>query len=174
MKYIILILAMLGFPLLTISTAENYSCRDNNNRLHIADNLMSLPEECRDQADISAPNGSGKVSYVPPAVQTRQSNNDFERALREEERKTRQRKTEAENLILEAENLANTYGNAGIKRKTALRSKKYGSRETIILAGQEMQRARNGKEILLEKLERARLSSTQRAQITTLLNKIQN
>ena len=95
-------------------------------------------------------------------------------ALREEERKTRQRKTEAENLILEAENLANSYGNAVIKRKTALRSKKYGSRETIILAGQEMQRARNGKEILLEKLERARLSSTQRAQITTLLNKIQN
>ncbi len=44
MKYIVLILVMLVFPLLTTSSAENYSCRDSDGGLHVADNLMSLLE----------------------------------------------------------------------------------------------------------------------------------
>ena len=174
MRYIILVLALLGSLPLTISAAETYACRDNNDRLHVADNLMSLPEECRDRAETSDLNDPGKVNYVPPAVQKPQNNNDFERAVIQEQQKIEQRKRETEALISQAESLASSYKDAVIKRKAAVRSKSYGSRETIIQAEQEIERARNGKKSLLESLPQSRLTSAQREQIETQLNKIQD
>ncbi len=174
MKYFILTLSILVASLLNTSAAENYSCRDSKGRLHVADNLMNLPEECRYKADISDPKDPGKVNYVPPAGQTSQSNNSFERAVRQEQQTISQRKRKAESAVLQAEKLVNSYESAILKRKNALRSKRYGFRNTIIQADQEMQSARQGKQILIKKLKKTRLTSTQQEQIETLLNKIQN
>lgn len=174
MKHCLLILTILGASLLNTSAAENYSCRDSNGRLHVADNLMRLPEECRDQADTSEPKDPGKVNYVPAAKQSSQSNNSFKRALRQEQREINQRKHKAERAVLQAEKLATSYENAILNRKDALRSKRYGVRDTIIQADQEMRSSRRGKEILIEELKQIRLSSTQQEQIDTFLDKIQN
>jgi hypothetical protein len=174
MKYIILVLALLGLTLLSSAAAESYSCRDSNDRLHIADNLMSLPEECRAQAVTSEPTDSGKVNYVPPAVQSHQGSNDFKRAVGQEEQKVKQRKREAEELIQRAKKMADSYETAVTKRKAALRSKKYGFRETVILANQEMRSAREGRDALREEMVQMRLTPKQRAQIEALLARIQN
>lgn len=174
MKYVVLALAALSFPLLSLSAAQNYSCRDNSDLLHIADNLMSLPEECRDRAKTSSSGKEGKVNYVPAAVQTRQSDNDFAKELSEEAQRIEQRKREADDLVQEAEDLASSYENAVAQRKMALRHKNYGNRSTITLALDEMRQARKGKKNLLAKLPRARLSSPQRKQIETILDRVRD
>jgi len=170
MKYIILTLAISALPLL--SFAETYSCRDNEGQLHIADNLMKLPEECRYQANTLDPKATGKVNYVPAGGQTHQINNDFERAVRQEQQEVKRHEQEAQNIISQAKWLAESYENAVIKRKTALRSKKYGFREEIIEADKDMKRAIKDKKTLLQEVEKVRISTTQREQIEMFMNKI--
>ncbi len=174
MKPIILILAILVFPLAGLSSAENYSCRDANDRLHIADNPMSLPEECRNQAVNAQESDSGKVSYVPPVSQNSQHNESFAEAVAEEEQQLRQRSLAAENLLHQARSLADDYENSVASRKTAMRSQKYGFRKTVISADQGIQSARKEKEILLDKIKKTRLTSTQKGAILNHLNRIKN
>ncbi len=174
MKYFILTLSILVASLLNTSAAENYSCRDSKGRLHVADNLMSLPEECLHKADISEADDSGKVNYVPPVPLDPQIKNDFNQEVNQQSRKAKQRKREAGRLVSRAESLANSFENAVIKRKEALRNKQYGYRTTIVQAAQEMQHARSKKEALLGELPKARLSSAQREQIEMQLKRIQN
>ena len=174
MKTYILILTILGASLLSASATENYSCRDSKGRLHVADNKMNLPEECRSHAVTSDSKDPGKVNYVPATRQSSQSKNDFNRAVDQEQREIDQRKRNVEIAVLQAEKLATSYESAVLKRKDALRSKSYGFRNTIIQADQEMQSARQGKELLIEELKQIRLTTTQQEQIETFLNKIQN
>ena len=174
MKYSMLILTILGTSLLSVSAAENYSCRDSNGRLHVADNQMNLPEECHYQAETSDPKDPGKVNYVPATKQSGRSNNDFNRAVNQEQREASQRKRNAERAVQEAERLANSYESAILTRKDALRNKSYGFRNTVIQADEEMQSARQKKKLLIEELKQLRLTTTQQEQIETFLDKIQN
>ena len=174
MKHILLVLAILALPQWSFAETESYSCRDNKGRLHVADNLMHLPEECRYQADTRDPKDPSKVNYIPQAAQAHKSHNDFKDAINQDQQETRQRENEAESLIAQTKELASSFEAAVIKRRTALRNKKTGFRETIILADQGMQNARKEKEVLLKRLSETHLTSTQREQIEGHLNKIQN
>ncbi len=174
MKYFILTLSILVASLLNSSAAENYSCRDSKGRLHVADNLMSLPAECLHKSEISETNDSGKVNYVPPVQLDPQIKNDFNHAVNQQDQKVKLREREAGRLVSRAESLANSFENAVIKRKEALRNKQYGYRTTVVQAGQEMQHSRKEKEALLGELPKARLSSAQREQIEIQLKRIQN
>ena len=174
MKPLILMLGILVFALAGLSSAENYSCRDTNDRLHIADTLMSLPEECRNQAVSIEDSDSGKVNYVPPATQSTLDLESFEEAVAKDEQQLKQRKLAAKKLLQQARSLADSYELSVISRKTALRSKKYGFRKTVISADQGIQSARKEKAGLLDKMKKTRLTPTQKEAILNQLNRIEN
>jgi hypothetical protein len=166
--------ALIAIPQLSFSGAESFSCRDKAGQLHVADNLMSLPEECRFQADTSNPKDPGKVNYVPAVTQTHQNHNEFNNAVRQEQLKAEQQQREVEGLISEASYLAESFESAVKKRKSAFRVKTYGYREEAIQADKEMQGARAGKKALIEKLAQVHLSSEQKSQIDSLLARIED
>jgi hypothetical protein len=173
MRYVILFFALLVIPQQTATAAETFSCKDSDGTLHIADNQMSLPTECRDQAITSEPDKEvGSVSYVPAAKQPSQPSSEFNQAVREEDRASKARKRRAAALVGRAQNLAADYENGVTTRKAAVRSMRYGTREDIIAAEQQVQTARSGKKKLRAELDDARLSTEQRQQIETQLNSI--
>lgn len=167
------ILLFLCLLLTTPAMAETFSCTDSDDVLHIADNLMNLPEECRDQAKTLSPEGSGSVSYVPAQQEQQRIKSDFDQAVREENQAQAQKKQQAEDMVQRAGSIANAYQNAVISRKSSVRSKKYGTRGEIQNAEEVMQRSRHDKQVLLEEASNARLSAEQRQQIETLLDKVE-
>ena len=173
MKIVFLGFALLVSSVLFANAAETFSCHNSDGVQHIADDLMSLPAECRDQAIKSDPESDpSSVNYVPDVQQSNQQSDEFQKALLEEEQATLVRKQKAEGLVLRAQHLATTYENAVVQRKTAVSSNQYGSRDEILQAAQAMQTAREGKTSLLEVLESARLSGEQQQQIESLLDTI--
>jgi hypothetical protein len=170
-----LLLTLLFLPALTTFGAETFTCKDLQGQLHISDNLMSLPAECRNQARTSEPDTEpGKVNYVPPVENSIQHSDEFKRAVREEERANEARKRQAAELVRRAESLAVTFEDAVTRRKKAVRSREYGNREEIILAEQQLQDSLTGKKELLDELESAQLSTEQRQHIEVQLERIQD
>lgn len=152
--------------------AETVACTDSNGTLHIADNMMSLPKECRNASKPYESTGSGEVIYVPALPDNKNTRRDFERSVEQEERTQAQQRRQETNLFQRAESVANSYINAVAARKAAVRSKKYGTREQIQTADVIMQRSRNEKTALLQELKKARISQQKRQEIEVMLNKI--
>ncbi len=172
MRVILLVLTFLGFSQLSPAVAETFSCRDSKGALYVADNLMSLPEGCRNQARTRAETDSGQVNYVPSATQPGRDKDAFERAVKEEIQASDELARKTANMVLRAETLVETYENALAERKNVIGRRRYGARETIVKADREMQFARKGKKELLNKLKRARIPSEQRQKIDNLLTRI--
>lgn len=153
--------------------AETFSCTDSDDVLHIADNLMNLPEECRDQAKTRSTEGSGSVNYVPAQQEQQRIKSDFDQAVREEDQAQARKRQQADNMIQRAGSISSAFQNAVITRKSAIRSKSYGNRGEIQNAEEIMQRSRHDKQVLLEEASNARLSAEQRQQIESLLDKVE-
>ncbi len=174
MKALLLALCLCGFLQPTLAGAKTVSCRDARGALYIADNLMSLPEECRQKGQTLSPENSGNVNFVPATPPSTTDNQAFERAVKEEDQARTDRNNKAAGMLSRAKKLVETYESALDERKSAIRNKTYGSRKNIIKAEQDMQQARRGKEDLLSSLARAYIPTSQKQQIRKLLERIKN
>ncbi|MFO7577228.1 MAG: DUF4124 domain-containing protein [Pelovirga sp.] len=137
--------------------ATLYSCRDSTGRLHVTDNLQSLPDECRSSARELDPNDPDNVQFVPPLPPVEVENSRFEQEVLEQQRRLEERRATEQRMIDEAEELLATYLQAQQERRNAQRSWSYSSRETIQQATEEIARVRADKERLLGELREQRL-----------------
>ena len=172
MRPILPILTCISLLLPAPLLADNYSCTDSQGVIHIADNLMKLPAECRDQAKTLKEGDSGRVNYVAPVPTPQGQAQDFQQAVRSEELELKKKKQEAAEMVNQAKKLADNFEEAVTIRKTALRSKSYGSRDKLKMAESMMEYSRKGKRGLLEDMQKAHLSSEQRQQIMEALSRI--
>ncbi|WP_020677223.1 hypothetical protein [Geopsychrobacter electrodiphilus] len=174
MKQIILVCSLFLLCLPAGTQAETFSCRGKDGTLHVADNLMSLPADCRFQAETLDEKDPGKVNYVPPPKDNPQTSRKFQQELQLQQQEISARQQEAANLRKEADRLVTTYDNAISSRYKAVRSREYGSRETIQTADRDLQSARAEKAQLLDKLKASRIAAEQKDEIIKLLGTIQD
>lgn len=152
--------AMILCLLLPVSGfATLYSCRDSAGRLHVSDNLQSLPEECRGNARELDPNDADNVQFVPPLPPVTVEDSRFEQEVLEQQQKLEERRATEQRMIEEAEELLATYERMQQERRNAKRSWSYSSRETIQRATEEIARVRADKERLLAELQEHHLPS---------------
>lgn len=167
-----LLVFLLSVLQVTTVCAENYSCRDRQGRLHLADSLANLPEECRDQALTHKSEPVDNLNYVPAPAVPAGSDARFEHSVREVERELLRKQQLAKQLKERAEQLAITYEAASVDKRRARRNWKYSSRETIKAADESIRQARAGKRQLLQDLSAASLSSQEERQIKATLERI--
>jgi hypothetical protein len=172
MRTVFLLIIICSLPVLAAATL--YSCRDSEGRLHVTDNLQSLPDECRGVARDVETTDPDNLHYVPertpaPAVDHR---SEFQRQLLEQERQQQEQQQREEQLVKEAQGLAEMFEQAQQDRRNALRRWSYDSRATIERAADEMNAARSGKQQLLTDLERQRVSIGTAEQVRALLEQI--
>ena len=166
------LLVLLCLLLVTAVCAENYSCRDHQGRLHLADSLANLPEDCRDQALTHKSEPVDNLNYVPTPAAPVGSDARFEQSVREVERELLQKQQLAAQLKQRAEQLAVNYEAASVDKHRARRNWTYSSRETIKAADESIRQARAGKRQLLQELSAASLSSQEQRQIKANLERI--
>ncbi len=172
MRRLILMVIFCLSPMVVEATL--YSCRDSEGRLHVTDNLQSLPDECRaDVREIEAENPDN-LHFVPettppPVVDTRSR---FEMELLEQQRRQQEQEQREELLISEARSLVKRFEQAQQDRRNAIRSWSYDSRATIERAVEDMAAARDGKQQLLTTLGQQRVSIRTSEQVRAILEQI--
>jgi hypothetical protein len=172
MRTIILLVLFCTLPLQVLATL--YTCRDSEGRLHVTDNLQSLPDECRGVAREVEATDPDNLHFVPertpaPAVDSR---SEFKRQLLEQQRQQQEQQQREDQLIKEARDLADQFEQAQQARRNAIRRWSADSRRTIEGAMDDMTAARSGKQLLLADLERQRVSITTSEQVRAILEQI--
>lgn len=172
MRIPILMIIFCALPL--VAAAELYSCRDSEGRLHVTDNLLALPDECRADVREEETSDPDNLPVVPepaasPVVDSRSR---VELEMLEQERRRQEQQQREDQLIREARGLADTYVQAQQDRRNAIRSWSPDSRRTIARAADEMAAARSGKQRMLADLERQRLPIRTSEQIRAILETI--
>ncbi|HMB17190.1 MAG TPA: DUF4124 domain-containing protein [Pelovirga sp.] len=153
--------------------ATLYSCRDREGRLHVTDNLQSLPDECRaDDREVEArePDPQDVVPEAPPPLVDTRSR--FELQLLEQQRRQQEQEQREEQLIREARGLAAQFEQAQQDRRNAITRWSADSRRIIEQAGEEVTAVRNGKQRMLINLEQQRLSIRASEQVRAILETI--
>jgi len=172
MRRLILMMILCLSPMLAEATL--YSCRDSEGRLHVTDNLQSLPDECRtDVREIEAgdPDNLHFVPEVtPPPVEDTRSR--FERQVLEQQRRQQEQEQREEQLISQARVLAAQFEQAQQDRRNAIRSWSADSRRTIEQAANDMAAARSGKQRMLTNLDQQRVSIRTSEQVRAILEQI--
>ncbi len=169
----ILLLLLSGSLLLVqLAAGQNYSCRDDQGKLHFTDNLTNLPPECLTKAKKLEPRPTENLNFVPAAPPPPVSRSEIDQQVREVEQQQAQKQRLAEQMERRAQGLHDQYQQALRSKRQALRSWNYSSRETIKQADQEIQQAREGKQQLLDELPRASIDSDKKQQIRTILSQI--
>lgn len=171
MRFLLLLLSI-GLWLVQDASAQTYSCRDNQGRLHFSDNLTRLPPECQAEAKELKPRSTENLNFVPAAPAPAVRSGEVERQVREVERKAQQKKRQAEQLERRAQGLVSQYRDAFKDRHDAQKRWNYASREKVQQAEEEIQQARAGKQQLLEELPRARIATAEKQRIRALLGQI--
>jgi len=172
MRTIILLVLFCTLPLQALATL--YTCRDSEGRIHITDNLQSLPDECRSGAREVEATDPDNLHFVPertpaPAVDSR---SEFERQLLEQQRQQQEQQQREEQLIGEARRLADKFTQAQQDRRDAIRRWSADSRRTIERAADDMAVARSGKQQMLAELNRQRVSIRTSEQVRAILEQI--
>ncbi len=172
MRILILMVVMCTFPLVAVATL--YTCRDSEGRLHVTDNLQSLPDECRSGARQVEATDPDNLQFVPertpaPAVDSR---SEFQRQLLEQQRRQQEQDKREEQMIQEARGLAERFKQAQQDRRNAIRRWSADSRRTIEQAADDMAAARSGKQRMLINLEQQRVSTGTAEQVRALLEQI--
>lgn len=172
MRILILMVVFCTFPLMAVATL--YTCRDSEGRLHVTDNLQSLPDECRRDAHQVEATDPANLQFVPertpaPAVDNR---SEFQRQLLEQQRRQQEQQQREEQLIKDARGLADRFEQAQQDRRNAIRSWNYDSRATVERAADEMNAARSGKQRILTNLEQQRMSIRISEQVRAILEQI--
>lgn len=172
MRTTILLLIFCSLPL--IAAATLYTCRDSEGRLHVTDNLQSLPDECRVDARQVEETDPDNLHFVPertspPAVDTRSR---FEQEVLEQQRRQQEQQQREDQLIREARELADTFLQAQQDRRSAIRRWSADSRRTIERAATDMAAARSGKQRILADLERQRVSVRTSERVREILEQI--
>lgn len=174
MKTAILVLCFCCVPVFAAATL--YSCRDNEGRLHITDNLQTLPDECRFEARELEERDPDNLHFVPertptPAIDIRSR---FEQEVREQQERQRDQERREADMVQEARELVALFQQAQLERREAIRRWSADSRRAIEQAGVDMDTARSGKQRLLAELERRRVSIRTSEQVRAILEQIQD
>jgi hypothetical protein len=172
MRRLILMVIFCLSPMVVEATL--YSCRDSEGRLHVTDNLQSLPDECRADVREIEPTDPDNLHFVPettppPAADTRSR---FEMEVLEQQRRQQEQEQREEQLISQARSLAAQFEQAQQDRRNAIRRWSYDSRATIERAADDMAAARDGKQQLLTNLEQQRVSIKTSEQVRAILEQI--
>lgn len=172
MKRLFLVVIFCLLPMMVEATL--YSCRDREGRLHVTDNLQSLPEECRAEVREVETSDPDNLHFVPettppPPDDTRSR---FEMEVLEQQRRQQQQEQREEQLISQARSLLGRFEQAQEDRRNAIRSWSYGSRATIERAADDMAAARKGKQQLLTTLGQQRVSIKTSEQVRAILEQI--
>ncbi len=172
MRILILAVVLCTIPLVAVATL--YTCRDSEGRLHVTDNLQSLPDECRVDAREVEASDPDNLHFVPeltspPAVDTRSR---FEREVLEQQRRQQEQEQREAELMQEARELSELFQQAQLDRRNAIRRWSADSRRTIEQAAADMAAARSGKQRLLAELERQRVSIRTSEQVHAILDQI--
>ncbi len=172
MRRLILLVIFCLSPMVVEATL--YSCRDSEGRLHVSDNLQSLPDECR--ADVREVEASDpdNLHFVPetspPPVEDTRSR--FELEVLEQQRRQQEQEQREEQLIREARSLAAQFEQAQLDRRDAIRRWSADSRRIIEQAANGMAAARSGKQRMLTNLEQQRVSIRTSEQVRAILEQI--
>ncbi len=172
MRILILMVVFATLPLM--ATAELYTCRDSEGRLHVTDNLQALPDECRADAREVEASDPDNLHFVPertpaPAVDRR---SEFERQLLEQQQQQQEQQQREEQLIREARSLAAKFEQAQLDRRNAIRRWSADSRRIIEQAANDMAAARSGKQRMLTNLEQQRVPIRTSEQVRAILEQI--
>lgn len=171
MRVIWLMIMMIGLPV--IADANLYYCRDSQGRLHVADGLQNLPEECRGEARQVEPTDQDKLQIVPErGPDPTQTRPRLDQELREQQHRIQQQQAAAEGMVAKARELATRYEQAQHDRRNALRRWTYDSRRIIQDAADQSAEAQRGKQQLLTELERERVPAATAQQVREILSRI--
>jgi hypothetical protein len=166
----------LGLLLLCLAapaTAEIFSCTDKQGKKHVADTLMRLPAECRNQADTLDLKDQGNVNYVPPTKAPPGSGAAFRNAVNAEAKARQQRDQEVQDLLLRARRAANIYQVNRTGRRNEVRTKKSGFRQRVMVADEAIESSRREKQSILQEARQVDLKQEEQKELKEILQKIE-
>ena len=152
--------------------ATTFFCRDQGGQLHLTDNLLALPEECRGAAKIVKPVTPDNLNYVPSQPEPQGSGIEFQQAVRDAEYKQQQKQVQVERFLQRAEQLAAQYRQAVQEKRQATRRWSYGAREIIQKAESRIENAREGKQQLLSEIDGQKIAPDDNRKIASWLAEI--
>lgn len=172
MRTLFLFIIICSLPTLAVATL--YSCRDSEGRLHVTDNLQSLPAECRAGAREIDQTNPDNLHFVPersssPPIDTKSR---FQQQVFEQEQRQREQQQLEERLIREAQGFADLYLQAQQERRNAIRHWRHDSRATIERAADQMATAQREKQRLLAELEQHRVPARVSEHVREILGQI--
>ncbi len=152
--------------------AATYSCRDNEGRLYITDNLQALPEECRAKAEAMSKDDPDNLNYVPVQETPAGVGAEAQRQIEEVEQRIKQKRVLVDSYLSRSEVLAGQYEQAVKDIRKARRNWSYQSRDKIRAAEEKIEQVRIGKKKLLGEMGSQRLDPDKERQIMTTLDRI--
>ena len=156
--------------------AQTYSCRDEQGQIHFADSPQGLPTECWEKAQLHKSGPGDDVQYVPASPRSKGSGPDFTQSLQEVEQELSQKQKQEQRYLKvreRAEELVASYRQARTDKRRARRSWSNSSRQIIKEADENIEKARTGKQNLLDELARLGVSAKKKATIEDILEEIE-
>lgn len=152
--------------------ATTYSCRDQQGRLFLTDNLQALPAECLGRQRVVEPQDPDNLHYVPAQAAQPGSGVEFRQTVRAAQRAAQQKKEQAAKMLLRAEQLEEQYQQTVQEKNNAIRRWSYGSREIVQTATARIEKIKVEKQQLLTQLEEQKISRQVAQQIGARLDEI--
>lgn len=159
MNRLIVVLLLLGIVPVFSAAAETYTCRDEQGRLYVGDNLQALPEACRAKVRKLSEQDTGNLNFVPEAAGSAKPNKDFSRAVSEEQDRLTQRQSREGELKKRSQAMAAEYQQAEKQKWAARRDLTSRSNALYDKAVQKQDQLRSEKKTILKELGQERLST---------------
>lgn len=164
---------MILFSAMTVQ-AMNYTCRDNQGKLHMTDNLQNLPPECLGRTNTIQGEDSTGLSVVPGQKVAPETGVDFQKAVSDATQEQKERKEWFENLLPRVENAVLKYRQAVKQIYDTSRSGRLRYRDLISRAKEQKQQAIAEKQQILEEISGPKISRKDRGKITSMLSEIKD
>jgi len=172
MNWLIVVLLLLGIlPPFSVA-AETYTCRDEQGRLYVSDNLQALPESCRAKVRKLSEQETGNLNFVPESPGVAKPDRDFSRAVSAERKRLTQRQSREDELKKRSQAIAAEYQQAEKQKWTARRDLTSRSNALYGKAVQIQEQLRSEKKTILKELDQERLSTDMENEIRKNLEQV--
>ncbi|WP_305041827.1 DUF4124 domain-containing protein [Geoalkalibacter sp.] len=153
-----------------VAEAQVYRCRDQSGLLLMTDDPSKFPPGCRPVEEDS--DTAGALSVAPAMDESEMPAAEAEELARREQAARAERQALIAEWKIQAQELADAYQAAVTRRNQAYNRWNYSSREVVRQSLEAMDRARAGKEQLLEDMAQVFVPAHERAEVDEILQSI--
>ncbi len=166
------VLVFLGIVAAGSAPAATYTCRDEQGRLYVGDNLQALPEACRARVRTLPEQDPANLNFVPDTSRPAGPSHEFNRAVAREQEAFARKRSREQALQARSQRMTVEYRQAEEQKWAARRDLTTRSRELYDQAVRKQEQLRSEKKTILEQLSREKVSTDIESEVRNNLEQI--